>query len=86
MLSKPNVLINVLSHLFMGDVEGRGVSYLLLEFFELVIFLFSVFFNLFLRFALGVFDSFGAVWEGWLGGGEVVVGEKGEVHSRAKGC
>ena len=68
----------------MRDVEETGASHLLLEVFEFVVFLFSVFFDLFLSFAFGVFDSFGTVWKAWLGGGEVAMGEKGQVHSRAK--
>ncbi len=63
-----------------------GASHLLLKFFEFVVFLLSVFFNLFLSFALGVFDSFGTVCKGWLGGGGVAMGEKEQVHSRAERC
>ena len=66
------------------DLGETGASHLLLKFFEFIVFLLSVFFNLFLSFALGVFDSFGTVWKRWLGGGEVAMGEKGLVHSRAK--
>ena len=56
-------------------VVDMGASHLLLEFFEFVVFLFAVFFDFFLRFAFGVFDSFGTIWEGGLGGGEVALGE-----------
>ena len=76
----------MLSHLFLCGIEDREVSHLLLEFFEFVVFLFSVFFDFFLGFVLGVFDSFGTVWEGGLGGGEVVLGGEEQVHSRAKKC
>ena len=56
-----------LDHIFMCDIDvggyGRGalVAHLLLEFFEFVVFLFAVFFDFFLGFGFGVFDSFGTV-------------------------
>lgn len=39
----------------------RGFAYLLLEFFELVIFLLSVLFYLLLSFIAGIFDAFCAI-------------------------
>ena len=48
----------------MCDIEEMGASHLLLEVFEFVVFFLSVFFDLFLSFAFGIFDSFGTVWEG----------------------
>ena len=51
--------------------EGVLVAHLLFEFFEFVLFLFAVFFDFFLGFGFGVFDSFGTVCRGGgrLGGG-----------------
>ena len=76
MLPKPHVSINALTHSCV-IIEDTGASHLLLEFFEFVVFLLSVFFNLFLSFALGVFDSFRTVWEGWLGEGRGCNGRGG---------
>ena len=64
------------SHLFMCGSVDMGAAHLLLEFFEFVVFLLSVFFDFFLSFAFGVFDSFGTVWEGGLGRGRGGIGRE----------